>query len=180
MAMIMPEGQLGLDGLEHPEFPPALAGKLYECYASGVRIITAVPGLDKFMDRNSGMAILLHLTATSVPASETPGARMAVATVSGLSKRFHVSRAHVRKLLDEGEEAGYFRRMEPDGTHILVLKPWIDVFETIYAATFAQLGDCAREAMREIERGTAKARYGIERRDVLLRNESPEPAWTQL
>ena len=178
-AMIMPEGQLGLDGLEHPEFPPALAGKLYECYASGVRIITAVPGLDKFMDRNSGMAILLHLTAASVPASDVPDARAAMATVSGLSKRFRVSRAHVRKLLEEGEAAGYFRRTEPDSARILVLQPWIDVFETIYAATFAQLGDCAREAMQEIARGTAKARYGIERRAILLHNDGREPAWTQ-
>jgi DNA-binding MarR family transcriptional regulator len=178
MTMIMPEGQLGLDGLEHPEFPPALAGKLYECYASGVRLITAVPGLDKFMDRNSGMAILLHLTATSVPVPDIPGARAAMATVSGLSKRFHVSRAHVRKLLDEGEKAGYFRRTDSDSSRILVLQPWIDTFETIYAATFIQLGDCAREAWREIARGDARARYGIERSGSLLPRETPEPAWT--
>jgi hypothetical protein len=179
MAMVMPDGQLGLDGLEHPEFPPALAGKLYECYASGVRIITAVPGLDKFMDRNSGMAILLHLTAASAPASDVPGARETMATVSGLSKRFHVSRAHVRKLLDEGERAGYFRRVEPDSTRILILRPWIDVFETIYAATFIQLGDCAREAMWEIAHGTARARYGIERHNAFLQNDSRESAWIQ-
>ena len=178
MAMVMPEGQLGLDGLEHPEFPPALAGKLYEWFAGGGRIITAVPDLDRFMDRNSGMAILLHLTAASVPAPDVPGARTITATVSGLSKRFRVSRAHVRKLLEESEEAGYFRRTDPDGTRILILQPWIDVFETIYAATFIQLGDCAREAMREIASGTAKARYGIERRSALLYNDSREPAWT--
>jgi DNA-binding MarR family transcriptional regulator len=179
MAMVMPEGQLGLDGLEHPEFPPALAGKLYEWFATGGRIITAVPDLDKFMDRNSGMAILLHLTAASVPASGGSKERMAVATVSGLSKRFHVSRAHVRKLLEECEEVGYFRRTGSDSTHIFLLPAWIDVFETIYAATFLQLGDCTRDALREIARGTAQARYGVERRSTLLRNDGRESAWTQ-
>jgi hypothetical protein len=174
----MPEGQLGLDGLENPEFPPALAGKLHECYATGVRIINAVPGLDKFMDRNSGMAILLHLTATSTVDPTDPPERTAIATVSGLSKRFHVSRAHVRKLLDECEEAGYFRRTGPEGRRIVLLPSWIDVFETIYAATFLQLGDCAREAAREIARGTARDRYGIEKR-TLLRADGPEPAWIQ-
>jgi hypothetical protein len=179
MSMVMPDGQLGLDGLEHPEFPPALAGKLYECYASGVRIITAVPGLDKFMDRNSGMAILLHLTAVSIPASGDSRERIAVATVSGLSKRFHVSRAHVRKLIDECEQAGYFRRMGPDGMRIHLLPSWIDVFETIYAVTFLQLADCAREAMREIAQGSAQARYGVERRSALLHADGREPASTQ-
>jgi hypothetical protein len=177
MSMVMPEGQLGLEGLGNPEFPPALAGKLHECYAAGARLIHAVPGLDKFMDRNSGMAVLLHLTAASIVEEGDPSVRVAMATVSGLSKRFHVSRAHVRKLLDECEEAGYFERTGPDGSRIVVLPRWIDVFETIYAATFLQLADCAREVMREIKLGTARNRYGMEKSGALLRADGLEQAW---
>jgi hypothetical protein len=153
MALIMPEGEMGLAALERPEFTPAFLRQISRAYAAGLRVADASHEIDTFLDRNCGMMILLFLTAVGVPDAETPGGLRAMISNSGLARRFGVSRAHVRKLLSDAETEGLVRDVGGD-TPIRLLPRAMEGMEKFYASTFLMFANAIRGAIEEMEANT--------------------------
>jgi hypothetical protein len=110
IAPLCAEGLQGLAALDDPRFTPAYARRLGDDYCAGVRLLHHAPQLRTFAERNAGMLVLFSLLV-SRPAADSllAGAPMQV-SVSGLARRFDVSRVHVLKLLRDAEADGLIAR----------------------------------------------------------------------
>jgi hypothetical protein len=104
------EGPALVAALDDPRFTPAYVRRLGDDYCAGVRLLHHVPQLRLFAERNAGMLVLFSLLV-SMPGSDSllPGAPVQV-SVSGLARRFAVSRVHVLKLLRDAEVEGFIAR----------------------------------------------------------------------
>jgi DNA-binding IclR family transcriptional regulator len=71
-------------------------------------------------------------------------------SISDLSRRFGVSRAHVRKLLRDAADEGYLERAGSQEGHFLLRPRLIEATENFVATLFLFLAHCARAAMDEI------------------------------
>jgi DNA-binding MarR family transcriptional regulator len=63
-----------------------------------------------FTDRNAGFAMLFLLIASADPSDPFPPKGPLQASLTGLSKRLHVSRGHIFRLLRDAEQRGLLRR----------------------------------------------------------------------
>ena len=72
-------------------------------------------------------------------------------SISGLARKFGVSRVHVRKILREAVGAGYLERIDGDDSKIVVLAPLRVAIETFFANAFLLMRDCAQGAFDEVE-----------------------------
>jgi len=71
-------------------------------------------------------------------------------SASALSRRFGVSRAHVRRLLQDAENQGLLQRLE--GDHIRLLPRVIKAGSDFIAAQFLLVARCAQGALADIGR----------------------------
>ena len=149
MTLIMPEGEAGLAALGHPHFAAAFLREISREYSAGLRVANASPEIDTFLDRNCGMMVLLFLVSMGVPDDTVPGTLRAAITISGLARRFGVSRAHVRKLLVDAETEGLVRDATNEQPIRLLLRV-MDGVEKFYAGTFLTFAQAIRAATREI------------------------------
>jgi len=150
MTLVMPEGETGLAALERPDFPAAFLREISKVYATGLRVANASPEIDTFLDRNCGMMVLLFLISKSAPESANRETLRAAVSISGLARRFGVSRAHVRKLLADAEIEGLVRDATGD-TPVTLQPRCMDGIEKFYAATFLTFADAIHGATRETE-----------------------------
>jgi hypothetical protein len=145
MTLVMPEGGIGLAALDSPGFAPAFLREIAKDYAAGLRVANAAPELDTFLDRNCGMIILLFLVSTGTSDSAAPGILRATVSVSGLARRFGVSRAHVRKLLADAQVQGLVHAK--DGSASITLLPRVlEGVDKFCASTFLTFAKAIRGA----------------------------------
>jgi hypothetical protein len=149
MTLVMPEGETGLAALEHPHFAAAFLREISRAYSAGLRVANASPEIDTFLDRNCGMMVLLFLVSRGVPDETAPQAVRAAMTISGLARRFGVSRAHVRKLLADAEAEGLVGDATGE-TPIRLLPRVMAGVEKFYAGTFLTFAQAIRAAVQEI------------------------------
>ena len=109
MRRLFPQAEAALARLDDPRFVAAFFLIQGEEFLSGVRLIGHVPELDALLDRNAGFMIVLSLTAAGTGAERVTPALTKV-SISGLARRFGVSRPHVIALLRDAEAAGLLRR----------------------------------------------------------------------
>ena len=152
VAMVLDEGRLGLEALKRPEFMPALLRQLVERHLAGLRILDAAPGLEMFTDRNGGWMILFSLITGGDARDTVPPSGPVSVSISGLARRFGVSRVHVRKLLADAAAEGFIVRSGGHGEEI-VMQPRVregilEVF-SLLLVTFAQAAMAAVEEVGE-------------------------------
>jgi hypothetical protein len=150
MTLIMPEGETGLAALKHEHFAGAFVREISREYSAGLRVANASREIDTFLDRNCGMMILLFLVSKGVPDETITGALRATVSISGLARRFGVSRPHVRKLLADAEAEGLVGDATGE-TPIRLLPRAIEGFEKFYASTFLTFAQAIRAAAQEME-----------------------------
>jgi hypothetical protein len=78
-------------------------------------------------------------------------------SISSVSRKFGVSRVHVRKLLRDATEEGYLARAGSADGEVLLLPRAIDAAFDFLTASFLYVGHCAVMAADEVERPTAAA-----------------------
>jgi hypothetical protein len=155
--LVLPEGADALAALRRPEFTPAYAGQLVEHFLRGYRFLDHAPDMQQFFDRNAGMVILFNLMLSGEPGDSFPPARPVPVSISGLSSRFGVSRAHVRKLLRDAQEGGLIERRDPDESRVVLLPRLTETTRTFFANTSLFVAHCARAALAEIGPASAVA-----------------------
>lgn len=118
-------------------FTRVLAVLLGEAFLSGFRPVSAAPELEDLVDRDGGLMVLLALFTAESTREEPP-------SIANLSRRFHLSRAHVLDLLRLSEERGLVERgvrgtgrLSPRGR---------DAIERFFSCIFAVMSGAARVA----------------------------------
>jgi hypothetical protein len=152
MAMVMPEGAQGLAALERPEFTPAFVRRLADYFRGGVRLVDHSPGLERFVDRNAGMIVLMSLLLSGEAGDTFPPARPVPVSISALSKRFGVSRVHVRKLLRDVAALGWTVPTNADDGRVILQRPLHQAMMNFVAMAFLLLASAVREANDEVAR----------------------------
>lgn len=149
IAHVLPDdGEAALALIRDEAFSRNFVRQLFNHFARGVRILDYAPDLALFADRNSGMMIMFSLITGGGADDTFPPSRPVAVSISALSRRFGVSRVHVRKLLRDAEQQGFFTRAAD--TEELVLRPQLtEAALNFFATIFLFLTQCARQAMDE-------------------------------
>ncbi len=148
MALVSHEGNRALMVCHHPGFIPAFLLHLGSSYAAGFRLLDYSPELSRLAESNAGLLLLMNLFL-SADDGMTPDGTAVPISISGLSARFGVARAHVRRLFSDVAATGLVR---PTGesTTVIVLPRLVDTLGNFLAALFALLAHCASAAARDI------------------------------
>jgi hypothetical protein len=156
MAMVMPEGEQGLNALDRQDFAAVFVARLADYFRSGVRLVDHAPGLDTFADRNAGIIILMSLMLSGDATDTFPPTRPVPVSISALSKRFGVSRVHVRKLLRDAAGLGWTAPTNTDDGRVILQQPLRQAMLNFMATAFLLLAAAIRDAREEINGSSAR------------------------
>ena len=130
-----------------PGFHARFVANMVESFLTGFRMVRFVPELERIFERDGGLIIMMSVFLTG-PAYRGFAAAQNV-SVFGLARRFQVSRAHVRAVLGDAEQAGLIRR---GGDVVEPLPALGDAIERLLAVGFAYAALCANRALRQSSR----------------------------
>ncbi|MDQ0464982.1 hypothetical protein QO010_002766 [Caulobacter ginsengisoli] len=118
----------------------AFVAEVTRRYLAGFRFSDVVPELTAALDRNSGLAVLAELALAGAEGH----------SVSGLARRFGVSRPHVLAILADAQARGLIAR-DGEGLQGLVVLPALhEALDRFQAANFAFTAACARVALAAV------------------------------
>jgi hypothetical protein len=152
LSMIAPVGADALEATPRDDFVYAFVHHLAEHFRAGVRVLDHSNELALFTDRNAGLMVLLSLMLAGEPGDTFPPARPVPVSISALSRRFGVSRVHVRKLLRDATAAGLL--LPANEPERVVLSPQAaGLAMDFFATALLFVSHCAAQALDEIKPG---------------------------
>jgi DNA-binding MarR family transcriptional regulator len=151
VALLRPEGAIGLERIDDPAFVAHMACYFGETFRSGFRLLQYAPELFPFAERNAGVIILMSLLLAREPDDTMPPARPVTVSISALSKRFAVSRPHVLKLLRDIAAAGFIRLESSEAQRIAILPKLVDELQSFLATGMLILVACVRASLARME-----------------------------
>jgi len=151
LSMLAPECTDAVSGLSDPRFLAAFLRQQLQYFRAGFRIMHQVPILSGYVERSSGLMVLLFLL---LAAGENPTSTQTpcLISISYLSRRFSVSRAQVRALLGQCERDSFIERAPDKPEQIIALPLLVESLEMFLASVLAYLKFCARAALDEAAR----------------------------
>jgi len=154
-AMLMPDRAETFSAQSHPGFAGLHVSRFCELFVSGFRDADHVAGIGFFADRNAGLMILWDLLVSHETDDSFPPAVPLSPSISALSRRFGVSRVHVRRLLQDAVSQGLLERTDENSFRIL---PRLATMASDMMAThFLVAARCARLACAALDRERAAA-----------------------
>ena len=123
--------------LSDAAFTRMLAVMLGDAFLAGFRPVSAARELEDLVDRDGGLMVLIALLTAESAGDEPP-------SIANLSRRFHLSRAHVLDLLRLSEERGLVERGARGTGHLSPLGR--EALERFFACIFAVMSGAARAA----------------------------------
>lgn len=140
-------GTAALARLETTAFRTMLIRALIARFRSGARLLDHAPALQLFAARDGGMMIAFQLLLSAPPGDTFPPQEVISVPVAELGRRFHVSRAHVLKLLRDAETAGLIERLPGPPGGVRLLTPLRESLSDFFAAVFLALSEGASNAL---------------------------------
>ncbi len=143
-------------------FAATIAGR----FERGFRVMALAPALGPAAEHASGLMILLAILADGGP---EPGERRLV--ITGLARRFLVSRGHVLEVLRTAEASGLLAIAGETGAGVTLRPAFRDAFGDFFAGMFAVLLAASANALAAAE---ARREAGVSRigRDAGLGREA--------
>jgi DNA-binding MarR family transcriptional regulator len=154
-AVVMPGCAEGFAAQSHPDFTALFVCRYCEQILAGFRFIDLVPDLQLFIERNAGTMVLCSMLLAGDADESFPPTSPVPVSASALSRRFGVSRAHVRRLLQDAENQGLLQRLE--GERIRLSPRLLKAASDFIAAQFLLVAHCAQGAYAELRRERAVA-----------------------
>jgi len=124
-------------------------------FLAGFRFVDCAPDIRLFVDHNAGFMILCTMLLSGEVDDVYPPVLPVTVSSSALSRRFGVSRAHVRRLLQDAENQGLLERL--DGDRVRLLPRLAQAVSDFMASNFLLVADCAQGALADIARESAVA-----------------------
>ena len=144
---LLPELASVPHALRRPAFRTGFLHALGGHYFGGFRLLDHAAVLERLVESNAGLLVLASLALPRLAGEAEPGEPVPL-SISALSRRFCISRAHVRKLLRDAETAGLLAG-GPEAERVVVLPALVDALLSFYAALFALFCSCAETASRD-------------------------------
>jgi hypothetical protein len=149
LGRIRPQGDAALAAIPRIEFVSALVRQFTEHFLAGIRIMDHSPELTLFTDRNAGLMVVFSVLLDSCDDGFTP-TRPVTVSISALSRRFGVSRVHVRKMLRDAAAEGFIARPNGDDGPIVVQPRLTQATHAFFATVFLFNAHCISAALAEI------------------------------
>jgi len=128
--------------LEDSAYRVAFLGHLGAAFLAGFRVLDHAPALATVAESTAG---LLILSSVALQDMHGPGDPVPI-SISSLSRRFCVSRAHIRNVLALAEAEGLLRH-QPGSDVVVVLPPLPEALMQFYGALFVLFSHCAGRAL---------------------------------
>jgi hypothetical protein len=155
IAMVLPECAKAFAAQSHPDFTGLFVCRYCDHFLTGFRLIDGVPQMRLFVERNAGNIILCSIMLSGEPEDVYPPALPVRVSTSALARRLGVSRAHVRRLLQDAENQGLLERL--DGDRVRLLPPLRQGASDLMARQFLLAANCAQGALADIGKESAVA-----------------------
>jgi len=150
ITMVLPEHAEAASAQFHPDFTAFYICRYCERFLAGFRFVDLAPDIRHFMDHNAGFIILCHMMLSGDADDAYPPTRPVPVSLSALSRRFGVSRAHVRRLLQNATDEALLERLDDD--RVRLLPRLVRATNDFMAAHFLIAADCAQGALADIAR----------------------------
>ncbi len=138
LAVVAPEGAIGLARLNHQDFGSAITGEIAKAVRSSDRPISYAPKMAYFLERNAGFMVVAALLLAGGPDDTVPPAGPIWLSAAALARRSAVSRAHVARILSGAEEEGFLQRAGTEG-NLYQLTPLFRQTATTFIAALLHL-----------------------------------------
>ena len=155
-AMVLPEYEGAFAAQSHPDFTALFVCRYCEYFLAGFRFLDLVPEMRLFPERNAGIVILCTILLSGEMDDAYPPMLPLRLSPSAVARRFGVSRAHVRRLLQDAANEGLVERV--DGERVRLLPRLRQGANDFMAVQFLLVAQCAQEACAELRRQGAFAR----------------------
>ncbi|WP_155951345.1 hypothetical protein [Rhizobium mesoamericanum] len=121
-----------------PEFAGRYYSEAIRLYANGCRLVLALPEYDLFSKQNAGREVMFKLW---IALTNKGPAEPAVISCpyNQLANSFGVSRGHMRRMIEKGQEQGLFVVRAPGGQAIEILPRFIHLHLTVTSIEFAMM-----------------------------------------
>jgi hypothetical protein len=155
LAHVRAEGNSGLALLHHPLFPRMFVRAAADLFFARERATEHGPGVQLFVDRKAGLVVLMNMMMSAAPGDDMPPSGPMSVSVAALARRFAVSRAQIKDILQSAVAAGLLAPAGPDPSTYLIAPQLRHDILHFFAAVLALVADAiaAAEAdMRASER----------------------------
>jgi hypothetical protein len=156
-AQVMPDDAAALAALDAPEFMPRFMRHLARSHVAGFHYVEHVPEVRLFYERSAGGPILMSIMLSGAADDSFPPTRSMSISLSGLARDFEVSRAHVRRLVQDAVDAGLLHRTSGSGDELAVSPRLADAIRRVTATYMLHYTHCARLAYADLSQGSAVA-----------------------
>ena len=147
MAAVFPGAELVTAWLQNRAYRTAFLRQLGAYFLGGFRVLDHVPVLRQLAESNAGLLLMSSLAAQHVAGEQLPGAPEPV-SISALSRRFCISRGHVRNMLAVSASAGLLAHAT--GAERVIIRPaLIEAILQFYGVLFILFDRCATAALHE-------------------------------
>jgi hypothetical protein len=157
LAYVRPEGAIGLARLDDPAFAKVFVCEVMNLFLTRERMVEHGPEMMLFIERKAGLVMLMSLMLTAAHDDDMPPRGPMSAPIAALARRFAVSRAQVKDILDSAVTAGLLTPSDPGRSAFVVTPRLRENFLGLIAALFMLTADgianadIAMRAQRPIE-----------------------------
>lgn len=113
-----------------PEFSGRYYSESIRLYANGCRILLALPEFDLFGKQNAGREVMFKLWIALTNKGPAEPAVVSCA-YNQMANSFGVSRGHIRRMIEKGQEQGLFVVRAPGGQAIEILPRFVHLHLTL-------------------------------------------------
>lgn len=145
MAPVFPSVTLVPARLEDRAFRTAFLHQLGTYFLGGFRVLNHAPVLAQLAESNAGLLVMSSLVLRQLTNERTPGGAVPI-SISALSRRFCVSRAHIRNMLAISEAAGLLAHARGSES-VAVLPALTEAIIQFYGVLFILFHRCAAGAL---------------------------------
>jgi hypothetical protein len=150
-AKVLPQHADALAALDTPGFMPKFLRHLARSHVAGFHYVEHVPDVRMFYERSAGGPILMSIMLAG--ASDTfPPSRPVSISLSGIARDFEVSRVHVRRLVQDGVNAGLLDRVGSSGDELEVSPRLSEAIRRVTASYIVHYTHCAHLGRTDIAR----------------------------
>ena len=148
MVPVFPNAALVPARLNGHGFRTAFLHELGAHFFAGFRVLDHAPILAELAESNAGLLTLSSFALPVLAGVARPGEAVTI-SISALSRRFCVSRGHIRNMLVVSQRAGLLDHTRGSDT-LVVLPPLVEALIQFYAVLFILFNRCAAGAWRNV------------------------------
>jgi len=155
---LRPEGKIGLALLDDPAFARTFACAAVELFLTRERLVEHGRAIVLFTDRKGGLVVLMTLMLSAEPGDDMPPRGPISFPAAALARRFGISRAQVKDVLQSAVSTGLLLPAGPDSTAFVIAPRLRESILGFFGAVFLLISDtiaAAEPHLRDVNQRAA-------------------------